>query len=62
MASFKACPRCGRTISKGLLSGSWFPLYTCWDCKTKYCTKCGGSSCPKCGQTKRGQYDEVNAT
>lgn len=61
MGNLTACPRCGRTLTKSLLGGAFFPVSKCLKCDTKYCKDCGGTKCPKCGASDRMETDKVYA-
>ena len=54
-----SCPRCGRE-AKDNISSNWFPVNTCLDCGTKYCSD-DGPPCPDCGSDNYGEYDKVYA-
>jgi len=59
MSKYDSCPYCYRE-AKDALSSNWFPVYTCLDCDTKYCSD-DGPPCPECGSSNYGEYDEVVA-
>lgn len=62
MAKYNACPNCGRTLTKSLLGGSYFPIYECRKCHKLYCYECGsdnGSRCPGCNSKERSNKGEV---
>ena len=62
--SMSACPGCGKVVSAGPSSGSWFKVFRCTKCSTKYCFQCRGSNegtrCPDCGSTSYEKYGEVH--
>ncbi|GAX35333.1 hypothetical protein NIES3585_13460 [Nodularia sp. NIES-3585] len=58
MTKYSSCPGCGHSKKSGLLTGAYFNIYKCKQCKHKFCSNCGrvnvgliGSTafCPKCG-------------
>jgi RNA polymerase subunit RPABC4/transcription elongation factor Spt4 len=59
MSSYDSCPYCGRE-AKDALTSNWFPVYTCLNCKTKYCEN-DGPACPGCGSLDYGKYDRFYA-
>lgn len=63
MASLSSCPGCPRTLKKSLLGGAYFPVYTCFTCKKKYCSECSGPGgrCPKGCTGGYGHFDDVYA-
>ena len=59
MSFYSSCPYCGKK-AKDSDASKWFPVYTCLDCKTKYCDE-DGPPCPECKSSNYAEYDKVYA-
>lgn len=59
-----SCPSCDRTASDIGMFGSYFDVYACDKCETRYCYGCRGSNngrrCPECGCEKSSTWGRVS--